>query len=214
MNSSSRFPEVLLLHPLALPQRLIQRDTPGHGCVERVDVTAHGQLYEQIAVFAHQATDAFAFVANNEGQGTGQIGLVVDGFCLADQADDPDILLFEKLDGACQIGFLRDEEMLASSCRGLRDGGRDLSRTMLRQDDPVNAYSLSSTQQGAEVIDVLDRVEDEQKGCFVFAFGMGKDVLNRGVCTCFDDRQAALVDGPVTELVKTCTWQRFDGDMP
>src|SRR2546425_10898375 len=146
MNSSSRFPEVLLLHPLALPQRLIQRDTPGHGCVERVDVTAHGQLYEQIAVFAHQATDAFAFVANDERQGTSQIGLVVDGFCLTDQADDPDVLLFEKIDGACQISFLCDEEVLAGSRRGFGNGGRDLSRPMLRQDDAVNAYSLSSTK--------------------------------------------------------------------
>src|SRR5579883_3459340 len=64
----------LLWALLALAQGFVEGDAAGDGGVERVDLSIHGQADQQVAVFAHQPTDALALVADDQGQGTGEIG--------------------------------------------------------------------------------------------------------------------------------------------
>ena len=58
-------------------------------------------------MFAYQATDTFAFVADDESERTGQIRLVVHSFRFTSEADNPDILTFKEFNGACEVGLLR-----------------------------------------------------------------------------------------------------------
>src|SRR5581483_11955814 len=92
--------------PFVLSQHLIERDASCDGCVERVDIAAHGKLHEQVAMFPHQPANAFAFVADDQGYRSGQVGLHVQCLGLTRQSHHPDILLLEILDSAGEIGFL------------------------------------------------------------------------------------------------------------
>src|SRR5215468_8680277 len=77
----------------------------------------------------------------------------------------------------------------------------------------MNSYCLGGPQKRAEVVDILDRVEDEQERFLIFALGIGENVLDAGIFACLDNCQTALVGGSMAELVKTSTRYRFDGDV-
>ena len=121
----------------SLSQCFIERDAARDGGVERVDVTMHGKLDKQVAVFAHQTTDTLTFVADDERQWAGQIGFLVFGGGLTCQPDHPDILLLEDFNGAREIGFLGNEEVFRRTGGGFDHGSVDLHGTMFRQNDPV-----------------------------------------------------------------------------
>ncbi len=73
---------------------------------------------------------------------------------------------------------------------------------MLGQDDAVNSHRLCRAQQRAEIIDILDCVENKQEGRLVFTFGVSKNLLQVDIFARLDNRQAALVDRPAAELVE------------
>src|SRR5229473_2157519 len=170
---------------------------------------AHRQPDQQVAMFAYQAADALSFVANDEGKRTCEIGLVVLYFGFACQPNYPDVLRFKEIDGACEVGFLGDQQVFSGTCGGFDHGGVDLSRPVFRQDHAMHTDRLGCTQQGAKVVDILDGVKDEQKWRFLFAFGMGKYLVYAGICARFDNRYTALVDCAMTELVKLETGHRL-----
>ena len=78
------------------------------------------------------------------------------------QADDPDVLLLEGVDGLREVG-LGDEQVFAGAGRGVDDRGRDLDRARQRNDDAVHADDLGGAQQTAEVLRILKRIEDQDE---------------------------------------------------
>src|SRR5579883_3041599 len=114
----------------ALPECLVKCNATRYCRVERVDLPAHRQLHQQVAVFAHQPADALALVTNDERQWTRQIGLVIFGFGLSNQPDDPDILFLQVIDSACKVGLLGEEEMLGRPSRAFDDCGIDFRGVM------------------------------------------------------------------------------------
>src|SRR5713226_294507 len=108
---------------------------------------AHGQPDQQVAMFAYQAADAFSFVANDEGKRTCEIGLVVLCSGFARQSNYPDVVRFKQIDGACEVGFLGNQQVFSGTCGGFDHGGVDLSRPVFRQDHAMHTDRLGCTQQ-------------------------------------------------------------------
>src|SRR5579884_2023438 len=74
----------------------------------------------------------------------------------------------------------------------------------------MNAYCLGRTQQGAQVIDILNSIEDEQERSFVLAPGIVKNLLDTGIFTRFDNRQATLMHSSLAKLIETLAWNHFN----
>src|SRR5437588_3994788 len=85
---------------------------------------------------------------------------------------------------------------------------------MFGQDDTVHSHCLGAAQQRAKVVDILDSVKDEQKRCLIFAFSVGKNLLQAGVRSCFDKRYTALVNCSLAELIEAETCYHFNGNTP
>ena len=112
-------------------------------------------------MFAHQSADAFAFVTYYECEGTCQVGFVIGGPGLAYQPDDPDILFFQEVDGAGEIGFLGNQQVFGSSCRRFDHGGVYLSRFVQGNDDTMYTCRFRAAQERTEIVHILDGIEDE-----------------------------------------------------
>ena len=67
--------------------------------------------------------------------------------------------------------------LVSCACRGFDHSGIDLRRPVLWYDGSMHARGLRGAQEGAEVIDILKGVKDEEKRWFVFAFRLGKDIV-------------------------------------
>ena len=82
--------------------------------------------------------------------------------------------------GFSQIVDRNEEEMFHRTRRSLdgRRGERGLP--VRRVDDPVDAGRLGSSQQGAEVLGVLERIEDQHERRFVPFDGARQDVFQAG----------------------------------
>ena len=112
-------------------------------------------------MFAHQPADAFAFVTHYECEGTGQVGFVIGGLGLANQSYDPDILFFQEVDSAGEIGFLGNQQVFGSSCRRFDYGGVYLCRFVQGNDDTMHPCRFRAAQERTEIVHILDGIEDE-----------------------------------------------------
>src|SRR5713226_897631 len=97
-------------------------------------------------MFAYQAADAFAFVTHNQSQWAGQISLCIKCLCFSRQPDDPDILLFQIVNGTCQIGLACNQQVFAGTCRCFDNGGVDLGSPVLWNNNAMHACSLGGTE--------------------------------------------------------------------
>src|SRR5260370_7875315 len=78
----------------------------------------------------------------------------------------------------------------------------------------MHADGLRAAQQLAEVIHILNGIEDQQKRVFVFLTGIIKNLLQGGVFSRLDYGQAALVYRALAELVESLARDCFDGNLP
>ena len=60
----------------------------------------------------------------------------------------------------------------------------------------------------------MNGIEDQQKRVFVFLTGIIKNLLQGGVFSRLDYRQAALMYRALAELVESLARDSFDGNMP
>ena len=83
--------------------------------------------------------------------------------------------------------------MLHGTGRSL-DGGRRQGRLAThRVDDPVNARGLGRSQQGAEVLRIFERIENQHEGRLAAFDGPSEDVVEPGELASVGDEGDALM---------------------
>src|SRR5437879_13348239 len=101
-----------------------------------------------------------------------------------------------------EIRHLCNEQVFSCSRRRFDDGGVDLGGTMFRKHNAMHACCLGGAYQRAEVVDILNGVEDEEKWGCVFVDSVGKDIVNGNIFAFLDQCDTALVDSPMTDRVE------------
>src|SRR5690349_2973858 len=84
---------------------------------------------------------------------------------------------------------------------------------MLWNDDAMNARRFCRAEQGAEVVDILDRIKDHQEWRLVFAGGAGEYIVNGGIGALGNLSHATLMNGSLAELVETVARHHLNWDM-
>ena len=112
---------------------------------------------------SREVVEALAFAAEDDDGVCGPvIGVVVDGAALV-EADAPDVLLLELLEGADEIDDAGDAYVFGGAGGGFDGDGAKGRRTSLRENDTVDASSVSGAQERAEVLGIFDAVKGEQE---------------------------------------------------
>ena len=111
--------------------------------------------------------------------------------------------------GQCfgQILDRNEEEMLHRPRRSLDCRRREWGLPVRWVDDPVDARRFGSSQQGAEVLGVLERIEDEHERRLLPFDGTRQDVLQAGELPPVRDQRDPLV---AVEAGQRCQGATFD----
>src|SRR3954449_1636060 len=84
---------------------------------------------------------------------------------------------------------------------------------MFWNDDAMNACRFCCAKQGAEVVDILNRVKDHQERRLVFAGGVGEYIVDGGIGALGNLSHATLMNGSLAELVETVARHHLNRDM-
>lgn len=147
-----------------------------------------------VAGTAGEFVEAFAFASeDDDGAGVPVIGVVVDGASLV-EADAPDVVLLELLDGADQIDDASDADVLGCAGGGFDGHGAQGGGASLGKDDAIDACAVGGSQECAEVLGIFDPVEGEQEAGGGIA-GFGDEVFQGEEFAFAHDGNDALVGG-------------------
>lgn len=115
-------------------------------------------------MFAGQSAHAGAFGAHDNADGAFEIDLIdgLGGFICG--ADEPDTEFFELVHGTRKIRDPDDGDVHGAAARDAEDGFSDRGGFVFRDDDGSDASGIGGAEAGAEVVGVLDAVEDEHDG--------------------------------------------------
>ena len=106
-------------------------------------------------------------------------------------ADEPEAFVLELFHGPDEVRDPGDREVLEGPGRDRVDGLCQAGRAPLGQDEAVGPRPLGAADDGAEVLGVLDLVENDDEGLG----RAGQDVLERGIALRGDLGHDALVAG-------------------
>lgn len=178
----------------ALACGLIQDDGAGGGDVEGGDAAGHGDAEEMVAGAAREVVEAFAFAAEDDDGVGGPVVFVVSHGAALVEADAPDILLLELLEGADEVDDAGDAEVFGGSGGGFDGDGAEGRGAALGEDDAVDAGSVRGAEERAEVLGIFDAVEGEEET------GGGRGVLRRSE-EVFESEEFAFADDGDDALV-------------
>lgn len=115
-------------------------------------------------MFANVGADAFALGADDEGKGEWDVGgedveCVVAGV----EGGGPPTRFFEGADGTGQVGDAGDAEVFDGAGGSVDDGRSDIDGAIAGDEDAGNANGLGGAEERAEVLWVLEVVEDKDR---------------------------------------------------
>ena len=169
----------------------------------------HGQPHQEVALFPRQPAQPFAFAADHQRQRAVEPRLGEGGRSrFAVQPGHPDVPLLQFFDGAVEIGHLGHAQMLDCAGAGIAHGRGDARGAAIRDDDAVHPHGLGGADQRAQVLGVLQMVEDEQQRRFAGAFGRCQTLvqIDIRIIVAFQ-RHALAVDLLHPQLVKDAAAQ-------
>ena len=148
---------------LTLAHGFKQTDAGGDGDVEALDASGHGDFGEEIAVLTREAAHAGAFGAHDDADGAFEIDLVKGLGGFVSGSDEPDAELLQFFHGADEVGDADDGDVLGAAAGDAVDGVGDGGGLVLGQDDGGDAGGVGGAEAGAEVVRVLDAIENEDE---------------------------------------------------
>ena len=111
----------------------------------------------------------------------------------ASGSDDPQAVRAEVGERAGQVVDRAQQQVFGGARRGLDRGRRQRRLAPGREDHAVDAGRLGAAEQRAEVLRILERVEDEHERRLAALRGAGEDVVERREPSRLDDQGDALV---------------------
>jgi hypothetical protein len=77
----------------------------------------------------------------------------------------------------------------------------------------VHACCLGGSHERAEVVDILDSIEDEEEWGLIFGGSIGEDIIDGDVFALLDLGNTSLMYGPMADGVEASTRHYLNGDM-
>ena len=132
-----------------------------------------------VAGALHQIVQPGAFAAQHQAAILLEVEVAVVGLAALIQADDPDVLLFHRLQRAGKIDDLRNAHVFAGPGRGFGHNRAERRRPPFGQDDSVNARTIGRPQQRAQVVRVFHAIERQEKSPAAGSRGSVQQVFER-----------------------------------
>ena len=150
-------------------------------------------------MLAGQAADTAALCPDHDADWAAHVG-GAPRLAVHISAEDPQTLLLELLDGGNDVGNTNHRHILDGSGRGFGDGSGQSHPSAFGDDDTVSSGSLCGSDDGAQIVRVLDVVADDDEGRLVA--GLLEDVLHGGEVVAGCHRNNALMDDSFTQGVQ------------
>src|SRR3984893_8461204 len=80
------------------------------------------------------------------------------------ETDSPDVALFQLFHRTRDVGYFRNRQMFACTCRRFGDGSRDACGAALWDNDAVCAGCICGAEDCSQVVRVFDAVEHYDEG--------------------------------------------------
>lgn len=123
-----------------------------------------------VAFFTGQTAQTFTFSTHYQRQWTGKFGIVDRIGFLIPGADNVDKRIVHGVEGAGEIADLDDRQDFGGSACHVSDGLSDRAGTVAWNNDGIAAGCFGGANTGAEVVWILDAVEDQQEDVFLIGF--------------------------------------------
>jgi hypothetical protein len=143
----------------ALAGGFVENDRAGGGDVEGADASGHGDAQQVVAGAADEIVQAGAFPAEDEDAVAAEVELVVVGSAAFVEADDPDVLFFQFLQGADKVDDAGDAQMFGGSCAGFYGDGAQRRSSAFGEDYAVDAGAIGYAEKCSEILRIFDAVE-------------------------------------------------------
>jgi len=192
----------------SLPDDLEEEDGRGGGDVEGTDLAGQGDGQNLVARLADERPEAPPLGAEDDADGAGVVERIPGFVPRAFGADKPEAPSLELVHGPDEVRHPGDEEVFEGPGRDRVDGPGEAGRAALGEDEAVDPGPFGAADDGAQVLGVLDLVEEDDKGLGRPA----QDLLERSIALGRDLGHDALV--PRRDLVETAGRDENAGDAP
>ena len=142
---------------------------------------------------AGRPAEALAFAAHDDHDRAAQVGLTGRQRSVGVRADDPQASDVQVGQGLGQVFDRHEQQVLDGAGRGLDGGRRERRLAADRVDDAVDARGLGRSQQRAEVLRILERIEHEDERRLGPLDRSGQDVVEAGELAAIGDQGDPLV---------------------
>ena len=175
----------------ALADGFEQADGSGRGDVEALDFSGHRDADQLVATFGSEAAQAIFFGAEHDGERAGQFGVVEVIGGAVRGADTLYQMFVELLEGAGEVADCDYGHACGGSAGYAHDGIGDAATLMAGNNDGVDPGTFGGSQTGAQIVRILNAVEDQKKGGWCVAvvgtrvkiiLGHARDAFAAGGC--------------------------------
>jgi hypothetical protein len=147
----------------ALAEGLVHDDCAGDGDVQGGDASLHRNAEEEVAGALHEVMEAGALAAEDQADILAKVKLGVIRSSALLEPDDPDVVVFELLEGAGEIGDAGDADVLGGAGGGLGNDSTEWGGTAFGEEDAGDPSAVGGAEQSAEVVGILDAIEGQEE---------------------------------------------------
>ena len=185
-------------------------DARGDRSIQRSRCGAtHGDTGDEIAAFAHEATESVALGADNEAPGAGEVEIAERPVTLRVQSGDPQTCTSGLVDGSTQITDAANRDAIHRTGRSLGDRRCQTHPTPPWQHGGIHTQRVGRAQNCAQVVRVLKVVEKQQERG---GSGSSQDfVVVRVVAGC-QQRDRSLMIAATGRSIQGGSIQQVEGD--
>ena len=156
-------------------------------------MAAHRDPHEEVDTPSDRRPEALTFAADHEGDRTAQVRGARGERRFPVGARNPHAADMEVRQCAGQIVDRHEQQMLDGSRRCLHRRGRKWRLAVRRKQHAVDANCLGASQQRADVLGVLQRIEDEHERRFAPLPGSSEHLVERRISARPDHERRTLV---------------------
>ena len=147
----------------ALSSGFVENHRTGCGDVEGADAASHGNAEQVVAGAANQIVKASAFAAQNENAVAAEVELVVVGRTALVEANHPDVLFFQFLQGSDKVDDAGDAQVLGGSGTGFHRNRAKRRGAAFGEDDSIDTCAIGNAEKRAEVLRIFHAIEGEEQ---------------------------------------------------
>lgn len=140
-----------------------------------------------------------------------EVVAVVSGWAALVEANAPDVLLFQLLEGTDEVDDASDADVLGGSGGGFDGDGTERGGAAFGEEDAVDSGGVCGAKERAKVLGVFDAVErEEEAGSFLA--GSGEEIFKVEELADADDGDNSLVGGGFGQAGELFFWLKAEAD--